>query len=370
MTNKILLVTIHNANNYGAIFQAYALQEILKEYGDVEVLDYNNKHISISFRLIRIKLTIHGMLGMGKDVFRLFPRYRVIRKFKSFIENHFNLSERHEKNRSFDCGKYKFLVSGSDQIWNPACISDNLILDPTYFLEFGSKHQSKISYASSMGAYNFNGEEKQQLKGYLSSYKSISVREFERKTYLEEILPNTNVEHVLDPSLLLSKDKWIDLAKKKDFKHPFNGEKYILLYTVPKVKLIRKAIKYYKKRTGLKVVSVEQGLSAGANVDKHIMDAGPYEFLQLFLHAELVITDSFHGTCFSLNFNKKFVSVSPGKNVNRIESILRELNLKERILYSEKDFEKVDESLTSDLDTKLLDNLRNRSFQFLNNSFK
>ena len=100
------------------------------------------------------------------------------------------------------------------------------------------------------------------------------------------------------------------------------------------------------------------------------MDAGPYEFLQLFLHADLVITDSFHGTCFSLNFNKKFVSVSPGKNVNRIESILRELNLKERILYSEKDFEKVDESLTSDLSAKLLDNLRTRSFQFLNNSFK
>ena len=65
---KIALVTIHNANNYGAVFQAFALQEILKNYGEVQIINYDNKHVSVSFDLIRFKPTIHGILGMGKDI--------------------------------------------------------------------------------------------------------------------------------------------------------------------------------------------------------------------------------------------------------------------------------------------------------------
>ena len=78
---KIALLTIHNANNYGAILQTFAMQEVLKRYGEVEIINYRNRHISRSFDLIRLKPDLHGLLGFGKDILRLKPRYKVIKKF-------------------------------------------------------------------------------------------------------------------------------------------------------------------------------------------------------------------------------------------------------------------------------------------------
>lgn len=368
MKKKILLITIHNANNYGAVFQAFGLQKVLENFGEVKILDYENKHISISFQLLRIKLTPHGILGLGKDFFRLFPRYRVIKKFKTFIRKNYNLTSKFDRKNSFDFDQYDVLVSGSDQIWNPACISPDSKLDSNYLLSFGSEKHIRLSYSSSMGAYQFNHKEESELRHYLSNFNFISVREYERKLYLQNLLKREDIYHVIDPSLLLTKEEYISLVENENEKVQSEIEKYILLYTVPKVNLIRKAVAYYRSKMGLKVVSIEQGLSPGAKVDKHIMDAGPLEFIELFRNAEFVITDSFHGTCFSLNFGKKFVSVSPGKNVNRIESILNKMGLKDRILYTEDDFEKVDNSLEKDVDSKLLDSLRRESLKFLEKS--
>ncbi len=335
---KIALVTIHNTNNYGAIFQTFALQTVLRRYGEVQIVNYENRHVSRSFDLVRLRLTTHGLLGAAKDICRLLPRRRVINKFMEFININMSLTNvlsgaelKQGTLEVFDC-----YVAGSDQIWNPECISASGVLDPVYFLDFAPAGAKKISYASSLGSYVFSNFEKSQLKAYLREFAVVSVREQDAKLLLQEILAR-KVNHVLDPTLLLSKEEWI---KSLEFRgQSTKHEKYILLYTVPKVPLVRSAVDFFSKKLNLKVIAIDQGLSAGAKVNNHIRDAGPLDFIELFLGADFIITDSFHGVCFSLNFGKPFVAVSPGKYANRIQSLLSLVGLEDKLVENSDDFE-------------------------------
>ena len=123
---KIGLLTIHNANNYGAVLQAYALKETLKEFGTVEIIGYDNRHISISLDYIRVGWSLHHLLGMCKDICRLIPRIVAINKFKKFIATKMDVIP-YYSNR--DYGDLDFCVAGSDQIWNPDCVSSNSKFD-------------------------------------------------------------------------------------------------------------------------------------------------------------------------------------------------------------------------------------------------
>jgi hypothetical protein len=361
---KIAIITIQNANNYGAVFQAYALQFIVSLKGSVKIINYENRHISRSFDLIRFKASLHGVLGFGKDIFRIIPRKVVISKFKFFINNRFNLtfSINDVNISSKDWEEFDVFISGSDQIWNPDCISDNSTINPIYFLNFAPKRSRKISYASSVGAYKFNEIEITKLKALLEDFSYISVREKDTKDFLSKVL-NRDVFHVLDPTLLLNKNQWLELLT--DNNNYYQEEEYILLYTVPKVSLIREAVKYFSKKIGLRVISLEQGLNAGAKVDKQYRDAGPEDFLSLFNKASFVITDSFHGVCFSVNFEKPFVAISPGKNVNRMESLLSAIGLENRIAHEKIDFEQISTNMSFALASKKLQLLRNASLNYL-----
>ncbi|QTF55349.1 polysaccharide pyruvyl transferase family protein [Stutzerimonas frequens] len=327
---KIALVTIHNANNYGAVLQTFAMQEVLKRYGEVEVINYKNRHISRSFDLVRIKLSFHGLLGVGKDVFRLFPRRRVIKKFKAFIGDKLCLTESltHEDLVNGKASGYDVYVAGSDQIWNPMCVNEKGLIDLGYFLDFAPAKAKKISFASSIGGHKYSDAEAAHVQVLLSSFEHLAVREKGTQIYLEKLL-NKPVEHVLDPTLLLNKRAWLEAIEVSSCK---SGAGYILLYTVPKLPLIRGVVSFFANKLGLKVVLLEQGLTASARVDEHIRDAGPKDFIELFANASFVITDSFHGTCFALNFEKPFVTVSSGRHSNRIESLLNLVGLEDRLL--------------------------------------
>jgi len=338
---KIALLTIHNANNYGAIFQAYATQHVLAKIGDVDIINYNNRHVSRSFDLIRFTLSFHGFLGAGKDIFRLFPRYRVIKKFKKFVQDNLNQTRPYSQHDILNgkVAKYDAYIAGSDQIWNPSCASPKNILDPVYFLFFAPEDSIKISYASSAGGYRYSKTEQQQVKCFLNKFNAVSVREKSTQLLFQELL-EIPVEHTLDPTLLLSKKEWLNIAKLPErYK---SEKKYILLYTVPKMPLIRCAVDFFAKKLGLSVVSIEQGLRPGAKVDKHIMDAAPEEFLELFAGAQFVITDSFHGVCFSVIFGIPFIAVSPGNHSGRLESLLSVLRLENRLVKNESEFSGLD----------------------------
>lgn len=361
---NIGIITIHNVSNYGAVLQAYALKETIKTKYCCHIIDFDNRHVSKSLDYIRLGTNVHSCLGTAKDIFRIVPRMRVIPKFKSFINNYLDIIDF----KSCKLDTLDVLVSGSDQIWNPACVTSEKEFIPEYFLSFGNDKQKRISYASSCGSYSYSKEENKKLKSYLSKYEALSTRELKTSNYLSE-LTGRDVKHVLDPTLLLNKDEW--LSRIPDNK--LRTENYILLYVIKKTPLLKLTISKLKQKLGMKVILVEQGLYFDSIVDEHIRDAGPEDFISLFNNAKFIVTDSFHGTTFSLIFNKPFFSVSPGANVNRISSLLEVVGLESRIIYNVEALDKMIE-IKSDIDfTKVnvrLNSEREKSKEYLFSSIE
>ncbi len=363
---KIGLVTIHNANNYGAMLQAYATKVILSNYGEVKTIDYNNQFIVRHNKVFRLAFSIHGLKMLIHDIFRFPYRIGTLRKNVKFIKNHMNLTKKYSYkellsnniNENFD-----LYVCGSDQIWNPSIINKNKVLDKIYLLGFVKKGRKKISYASSIGHHNFDKNEKNLIKKYLSDFKSISTREEQGKKIISEIIPNKTIYHVLDPTLLLSKSQWINLFQLKPL---IKKEKYILVYSVLRKNLIKDAVTFYSKALKMKVYSIDQMLFSSIMVDKQIRNAGPQEFIKYFYHSNFIITDSYHGTCFALNFGKPFISVIKGEKSSRICDLLSILGKKERHISSKKQFSKqlLEYDKVGLID--LLNNLRKNSIQYLN----
>lgn len=358
---KIALVTIHKANNYGALLQAYALQEVLKKFGEVKLVDYDNEYLSVTLRPIRFVLTLHGLLGIGKDLCRFFPRSRLVNKFNKFISERFELTPTYgqaELLRNKLPG-YDYYVVGSDQVWNPTCVSQKGLLDTVYFLEFAPDGARKISFASSVGGHVYSDEEALAVKRYLTTFHAISVREKNTQDYLTH-LGIENVEHVLDPTLLLDRSQWQPLISQQACSEPF-----LLVYSVPKSKLVRPAVDYFAKKLGLKVIAVDQDLTANANVDEHLRDAGPEDLLSLFAAAEFVVTDSFHGVCFSINFERQFVALTPGVHVNRVESLLSLVGLSRQYVRQESEFPTISLNIDFDEPRVKLNAARTSSLRFL-----
>ncbi len=339
---KIAIVTIQNANNYGALFQAFALQEVLSEYAETDIINYSNKYLGRGFELVRFRpTTVNGILVTVKDICLIIPRYQVIKKFKAFIRNNINLTPSYTKQdlENGSAGHYDYYVSGSDQIWNPSCVSKTNEIDPIYFLSFAPKNSNKLSFSSSAGGHEYSPQESNNVKHLLKDFKTIAVREQGVQKTLQTLL-GREVFHTLDPTLLLSNEEWLNKVGYECT--PNKIKKYILLYTVPKVPLIRDTVNYISKKLGLKIVSIEQGISAGSKVDEQIRNAGPIDFIHLFNNAEFIITDSYHGACFSVNFSKPFAVVSQGsKGSVRVKSFLAAVGLEDRFISNANDLKKL-----------------------------
>ncbi|MNJ37669.1 Polysaccharide pyruvyl transferase [compost metagenome] len=337
---KIALVTIHDSTNYGAVLQAYATQTILSRFGEVTIINYDNKYLSQQMKLLRFECTSHGLLKFAHDLLRLPFRMKQLGKFNTFFNKRMFLSKRMSAALLFDGAAEEFdvYVCGSDQIWNPQVVNEHGVIDDVYFLAFAPEGSKKISYASSIGHHQFIGGDKRIVANLLHDFSAISLREADGVTMISEILEEKNIKHVLDPTLLLSDSEWREIVTVKNSD---KVEKYILVYTVPRSDLMRRAITYYKETLGIKVIGIDPMLKPIGPFDTHVRDAGPEDFVELFSNAEFVVTDSFHGVCFSVNFGKPFVLVSPGKRSNRMVSLFNLLGLNDRMVNSELEFERI-----------------------------
>ncbi len=369
---KIALITIHYGTNYGATLQAFATKKILSQYGEVETINYINPRLQYKSNLIRFEPSIQGIKMMIHDILRLKDRNKVVKKFKKFTKSNLNinLSElvTQQDIQNGVINDFDVYVCGSDQIWNPKVVSKNGELDPVYFLNFVDKPAKKISYASSMGGYRFRDSEKVKIKDLLKDFTIISVRESDDQEMLSQFLER-EVFHVLDPTLLLSKEEWFEILKI-DKNYRSQKEDYILVYGVQKTPLLKKVVEFVINKLGnKKVVIIDQAFKPLINAGFHIKDAGPIEFIELFANARFIITDSFHGVCFSINFKNPFVAVSPawlGKN--RIESLLNLLGLKHRLLNDEKNIDKLSVDLNYESLEKQLQEELSKSIKILSSS--
>lgn len=321
-------MTIHNALNYGALFQAYATQEVLSKYGNVDIIDYQNKHIEKVYKTFNVGFNHSLPKSLIRDLFLLKGKFSKKRKFKNFFNSRLKFTESTDFRKN-NLKAYDLYVSGSDQIWNPLCTNGNSIVNEHYFLQFAPAGARKISYATSLGSFRFKADQQEKVKTLLESFDYLSVREKDGKEYLESLL-DKEVKQVLDPTLLLSKSDWINKLglKEKEFKTD-----YILVYTVPRSDLLKEVVSYYAQKD-IRIIAVDSNIRKLGPIDEQIRDAGPEEFLNLFLNAKKIITDSFHGVCFSINFQKDFLAISSGRQSNRMKNILELIGLQDRFISS------------------------------------
>lgn len=335
---SIGLLTYHSGYNYGSTLQAYATLCQLKRIDpSAMILNYRMKEQDRFYRpTCRFDC---GMKATVKDLLQLpIQRKKVQRalKFEEFFEKYLSLTPRvaepEEVAKQWE--QFDTLISGSDQIWNKhSCElahNDWRYMDP-YLLK-GSEGR-KISYASSVA--NMTDEELQYILPELRQFDALSFRESVSAEKMSALLVRP-VATVLDPTFLLTKDEWIahlQLQKKDD-------EKYILVYSLggPKqvLRLLPVLPRLSKKRDcKLKVITP---FAYFPYPDKHIAyhpEYGPIEFLHALYNAETVVTDSYHGTIFSVNFGKEFYSIcKSGGSEFRKTDILNRLGLQDRIIFN------------------------------------
>lgn len=361
---KIALITIHWANNYGAALQTFATCEALKKYGDVSVIDYRSKMPAKGMQLLRCGSTPRDVLRMGKDIFRLFPRARVIRKFAKFNFRYFNMTSRIKSQDDFDdlVERYDIFISGSDQIWNPSIVNDHGQMDGRYFLDF-AVGKKRVSYASSIGSYQYSSEERQDVFRYLNEYTELSVREENSAAYLTD-LTEREVRAVVDPVLLLTRQQW-----EEKFPARAHSAPYILVYALKKDHLLKRIVEKAAKQLGMPVIAIDQDPFLNYSADQHVKDASPEEFIGLFHSATFVVTNSFHGLCFSLNLEKSFIATTPLTGINRLQNLLGHAELESRLVQEDTQEEDITQLISNDVDydlvTPRLDEVRAKSLAYL-----
>lgn len=321
---KIHILTFHDAINYGAILQCYALFRTISQYYECDVLNYKSESVKNRYRLFNIKkFSLSSLKSTIKKLLTLYNDNKKSQKFNAFKKSNIILSKEYNINtlRKEEWTNDDVFVVGSDQVWNINLTNE----DYTYLLDFLDENfKNRYSYAASFGtAINDNDVEK--IKKYLVKFSNISVREKSTKELL--IKNGLNCEYNIDPVFLLSKKEWEKVAKSRN-----SNEKYTLIYILQgSNEFIKKAIEY-SKRKQLKIKIISTGLKRNIK-GEYIVASSPEEFLGYFLGADTIFTNSFHGIAFSILFNKKFfyeLQKNGSKTNSRLMNIIDLFDLKKQ----------------------------------------
>lgn len=328
---NIGLITYHSAYNFGSVLQAYATQFVLEEIGhNVTIINYRMKSQKKIYGLIQTGSGYKDTLRSLLQLFNYKKRIERQNKFEMFIQSKLNLTK--EVNEPDQLEEFKdcfdIYISGSDQIWNKHSNElknvDWKYMYP-YLLQFTDK--KKISYASSIT--NMDTVDLEYIIPYIKKFDYISLREQQSAKVLQRTI-NQRIEYVLDPTLLISKDEWMDIVEKERIVK----ERYVLLYSLAGTNGIRDALNYIEKLTdqyGLYVAVIAP--MAVVVPRKHRINVsyvGPLDLLNLIYFSDFVITNSYHGSLFSVNFRKDFFFIKAGSSDVRIKDILELLSLKDR----------------------------------------
>lgn len=365
---NIKIITFHNAHNYGAFLQIFALQKKIEEKNNVEIINYKNHIIMDIYKIFYIdktnirslfKSVISNILFLNKKVIKFF-------KFNKIIKNNLNLTQKvyfSEDDLKADAPEADIYITGSDQVWNSEI---TLGLQDSYTLNFGSTNVKRISYAASIGNSKIPYNEKNIYMDKISRIDYISVREENAKNTLKEIGINKPIEVVLDPTLLLDKTEW----DKKLIKDKSIKSKYILAYFIEQDEEYEKILNNLSGITGLKIVHFTKRNKYKKNNFKSAFTSDPFEFVSLIKNAEYVVCTSFHATVFSIIFNKKFWVIPHRKTGSRVTNLLDKLGISERAVNSLEEFEKLnyDKEIDYEKVNKKLDEERKKSINWLNNA--
>lgn len=325
---KVGIITIYTEPNYGSALQAYATQIVIQNLGH-------------ECQIIRYKYPNEWNYKQGyprSSFFRLFIRSLGLKKYhkkanrlKRFVLENFNLTREFkslDELQAYDwTSNFDVVASGSDQVWNYRYLYG----ESAFMLSFLPDDFKRISIASSFACKEITTQYFDKYLKYLSKYNALSVRENNGKNILEKQLKITdNAKVLLDPTLLLSREQWLSTIKEKAVAR-LKGKKYILLYGLyyafePRP-YIFEVLSYFKEKYLCEVVALEGYMKPSECNNLEMIDCTDStvnEFIYLFNHAELVVTSSFHGTAFGLNFSRPLISIVPDNGIDdRLSSLLK-----------------------------------------------
>ncbi len=295
---RVGILTFHRANNYGAVLQCYALQESLRGVGyDAFVIDYKQPFVEMVYERFswRYLFTLLYTRPQAIGIYLMNCEDRgVVRPlFAEFRNKYLRLTAECGNNIPQNIDTY---VIGSDQLWSNNCTNG---IDPVYYGEFArTLHHKLYGYAISSNSKSINALTKSQIRNYAQNFTTLSFRENEIATMVTpRCTVPTRVD--IDPTLLLDAAKWSNITSTR-----WESRRYVLLYQLRT-----------KKGRGARLKRKAEELASKMGCELIDISAGKYsveDFVSLFKYAQYVVTSSFHGTAFSVIFNRPLYSVTLG----------------------------------------------------------
>lgn len=370
---KIGIVTLPLHTNYGGLLQAYALQTALRRMGyDVEHFqlpaDYSEFHPLWKMPLVYCMRALRKYIGGEYNIPIFTHPLKWIRKnTDAFIAS--NIHPRYLSGKEWNeqlANEYDAIVFGSDQIWRPIY---------AYPIEkyFGSFLRDskirRISYAASFGTEDneYSDEQIALCRKLLSQFCAVSVREKSAVSICKERF-GVQAEHVLDPTMLLSQEEYIDIFKQSNTP---KSEGTLAVYVLDESQQIDDFIKEQSLQKGLTPFRINSKVE-NYNAKLSERQQPPVErWLRAFHDAKFVITDSFHACVFSILFHKPFICIgNKNRGMSRFDSLLNMFGLKNRLVDINDIVDYVEKEIDWEHVDKVLAQKRQEAFHFLNQALK
>lgn len=356
---KIGLYTIHSSHNVGAMLQAFALYKVLERKGaEVEFVnmyplseEVQNHHKTKSSLFHTIARSLYLLAH---------PKIKVMERHFDDFHKELPLSKRFYSVGEYINNpiQYDLHLVGSDQVWN---LQRGFDFSRFYYLDYLPSNSVKKSYASSLGTTEGISDLDKAMKA-LSSFDKLSVREDNAAIIISK-MTRKDCAHVLDPTLLLSCQEWNQYIAKD----PILEGDYVLFYGVNSDDNTWRIISEVKTLLRCKIVGYPGPLRPNYKFDKYILDGGPMEFVNLIRNAAAVVTSSYHGLAFSINYNKKFILLNNSQRGERMTSLVRLLGADNHIASSPEDVSRILRLNTGDIEKKL-NQARNLSLNWIDNN--
>lgn len=378
---KTLAIVSAINSNYGTLLQAYATQQVFEGLGfETNILYYTSNPLKDFYRIFNIpflktKLKAVNVRLITRIRYPLIYKNVQIREkaFMNFRKTALKITPKFESKSQLSdfVSRCDGVILGSDQVWNP----QNLEMD-YYTLNFVPENIPKIAYAPSFGVDEIPGRQIRRTEKYLKRINFISVREIAGAGIVKKLI-GKSVPVVCDPTALLTANQWEQMMSAKKYIR----DKYVFCYFLGANETYRKFAEKVSALKGYKIVAL-QHLDEFVKSDLNFGDIVPYDvdpsdFVSLIANAEMVLTDSFHGTMFSLYFHKDFFTfnydIQGSKNsVNsRIDSIMDIMDIKDRRLSGT---EAVEDCMERQIDWENIDfrlnNFRKESMDYIQNALK
>lgn len=332
------ILNIQEVDNYGAVLLCFALQKAIEDLGyKVRVIDFRpvdiNKSVGYGKRLLK-KIKKKGFVGTSVAIIRKLSRKGKVgvnissdlkkERFEQFRETYLKRTPIYNGMSLTDSPLFKTYVVGSDVVWKPARVMSEEA--DTYFLTFTEGLLcNRVAYAASIGTDDAKTLEKiaPLFQKYIEKFNYVSLRERTSISFVKELY-NKDVTWCMDPTLLLRKEDY-DRCFSLDSKR-IEGD-YIYFYLFESNEAVYKMVNEYSSELGIPVICQCDMPDRISNLKEFSSDDGPIDFISRIKNARMVITDSFHGTVFSIIYQKDFITLSRGNISIRMKDLLDRLNL-------------------------------------------